>query len=690
MMKPDLNTGIRYLKGVGEKRAEAFLRLGINTVRDLLGYFPRDYEDRRNFLKISALSAGDKACIKACISSDIKTRSPRRGFTVSEFRAVDESGGIKIVFFNQKYSVGKLFPGHTYVFFGKVEERAGGLCLLNPTFEEEESSGQKTGAILPIYGLTAGISADVLRTAMRSALAEFSQSIPEVLPEDIRRKHSLAHVGFSYREIHFPTSEEELEIAKRRLVFEELFILSLGLMHLRGRREHELGTPIKDSDFTLYLSSLPFSLTSAQRRVLDEIATDMQSSRPMNRIVQGDVGSGKTAVAAGAAYLAYKNGMQTALMVPTEILAEQHFKSLSGNMEKLGVRCALLCGSMKASEKKRIKEKCVLGEIDFLIGTHAIISEDVEFENLGLMIVDEQHRFGVRQRATLASKGNNPHQLVMSATPIPRSLALIMYGDLDISVIDELPPGRLPVDTLIVNDSKRADAYAFIKKQLDMGYRAYVVCPLIEDNEDGEAELRSVEKFAKELSDTAFYGKKVELLHGKLRQKEKDAVMRRFVSGETSAIVSTTVIEVGVNVPEATVMAIENAERFGLSQLHQLRGRVGRGSAKSYCLLFSNVKKTSTAAERLQALRETNDGFKISEEDLRLRGPGDFFGTRQHGLPELRIASFMSDMKTLELAKREAVAVAERGRTLSLPEHKLLRERIREMFNVSENGNSFN
>ncbi|MBR2181208.1 MAG: ATP-dependent DNA helicase RecG, partial [Oscillospiraceae bacterium] len=379
-----------------------------------------------------------------------------------------------------------------------------------------------------------------------------------------------------------------------------------------------------------------------------------------------------------------------ALMVPTEILAEQHFKSLSENMEKLGVRCALLCGSMKASEKKRIKEKCVLGAVDFLIGTHAIISEDVEFENLGLMIVDEQHRFGVRQRATLASKGNNPHQLVMSATPIPRSLALIMYGDLDISVIDELPPGRLPVDTLIVNDSKRADAYAFIKKQLDMGYRAYVVCPLIEDNEDGEAELRSVEKFAKELSDTAFYGKKVELLHGKLRQKEKDAVMRRFVSGETSAIVSTTVIEVGVNVPEATVMAIENAERFGLSQLHQLRGRVGRGSAKSYCLLFSNVKKTSTAAERLQALRETNDGFKISEEDLRLRGPGDFFGTRQHGLPELRIASFMSDMKTLELAKREAVAVAERDRTLSLPEHKLLRERIREMFNVSENGNSFN
>ncbi len=690
MMKPDLNTGIRYLKGVGEKRAEAFAKLGIFTVRDLLNYFPRDYEDRRSTLKISALSVGDKACVRACVSSDIKTRSPRRGFTVTELRAVDETGGIKIVFFNQKYSVGKLSPGESYIFFGKVEERGGRLVMTNPTFEQEESSGQKTGAILPIYGLTGGLSAEMLRSAVRSALSEFSQGIPEILPEEIRRKHSLAHVGYSYREIHFPTSEEEFEIAKKRLVFEELFILSLGLMHLRGRREHEIGTAIKDGDFTPYLNSLPFELTSAQRRVIDEIAVDMQSTRPMNRIVQGDVGSGKTAVAAAAAYLAFRNGMQSALMVPTEILAEQHFTSLADALKTLGMRCELLCGSMKASEKKRIKSLCAAHEVDLLIGTHAIISEDVEFENLGLMIVDEQHRFGVRQRASLALKGKNPHQLVMSATPIPRSLALIMYGDLDISVIDELPPGRLPVDTLIVNDSKRNDAYAFIKKELDAGHQAYIVCPLIEDNEESELELRSVEKFAKELSETSFNGKKVEFLHGKLKQKDKDAVMRRFVSGETDAIVSTTVIEVGVNVPNATVMAIENAERFGLSQLHQLRGRVGRGSAKSYCILFSNVGKTSTAAQRLQALRKTGDGFKISEEDLRLRGPGDFFGTRQHGLPELALASFMSDMKTLELAKLEAAAIAEKDRTLSLTEHKLLRERIREMFNVSENGNSFN
>ena len=690
MMKPDLNTGIRYLKGVGEKRAEAFEKLGIATVYDLLNYFPRDYEDRRNFRNISEVMSGDKVCINAFVSGRVKTREIRKGFTVSEFRAVDETGGINIVFFNQKYSVDKLSAGERYVFFGRVEDRGGKLTMTNPTFEREDSSGDKTGAILPIYGLTAGIGADMMRRSLRSALSVFSQHIPEVIPEEIRRRHKLAHVGYSYREIHFPTSEEEFEIAKKRLIFEELFVLTLGLMHLRDRRENEIGIAFSDIDFKPYLVSLPFQMTGAQRRVTEEIAKDLASEKPMNRIVQGDVGSGKTAVAAAAAYLAYKNGLQAALMVPTEILAEQHYESLSENLSKLGIRCALLCGSMKASEKRRIKAECESGELDLLIGTHAIISEDVAFSKLGLMIVDEQHRFGVRQRAALASKGNNPHQLVMSATPIPRSLALIMYGDLDISVIDELPPGRLPVDTLIVNDSKRDAAYDFIKKELDAGHQAYIVCPLIEDDEENELELRSVEKFAKELSENAFRGKKVEFLHGKMKQKDKDAVMRRFVSGETSAIVSTTVIEVGVNVPNATVMAIENSERFGLSQLHQLRGRVGRGKAKSYCILFSNVSKSSPAAERLEALRKTGDGFKISEEDLRLRGPGDFFGTRQHGLPELRIASFMSDMRILDEAKREATRIAEEDRGLEKPEYKLLRERIKSMFNVSESGNSFN
>ncbi len=688
MIKTDLNTGIRYLKGVGEKRAGLFAKLGIYTIRDLLNYFPRDYEDRRNIVNVSDVRAGEKVCINAYISSGIKTRTPRRGFSISEFRAVDETGGLNVVFFNQKYSVDKLSAGKRYVFFGKVEERGGKLSMVNPTFESEENIGNKTGAILPIYGLTAGMSADILRSAVKSALAEFAGNLPEIIPEDIRRRLKLAHVGYSYREIHFPTSEEELEIAKKRLVFEELFVLSLGLMHLRGRREEEIGIQIEKDNISPFLESLPFSLTGAQMRVVNEIISDMKGKKPMNRIVQGDVGSGKTAVAAAAAYIAIQNGLQSVLMVPTEILAEQHYVSLSESLSPLGIKCELLVGSMKAAEKKRVKAMCASGEVNLLIGTHAVISEDVEFSSLGLMIVDEQHRFGVKQRALLSMKGKNPHQLVMSATPIPRSLALIMYGDLDISVIDELPPGRLPVDTLIVNDSKRNDAYAFIRKQLDTGHQAYIVCPLIDENE--EMDLKPVESFTEELSKTVFSGKKIAFMHGKLKQKEKDEVMRGFVSGEISAIVSTTVIEVGVNVPNATVMAIENAERFGLSQLHQLRGRVGRGSAKSYCILFSNVSKNSTAAERLEALRKTGDGFKISEEDLKLRGPGDFFGTRQHGLPELKIASFMSNMRVLELAKREAKAIVDYDRKLEAIEYKQLRERIRMMFDVEESGNSFN
>ncbi len=688
MTKADLNTGIRYLKGVGEKRAEAFAKLGIFTIGDLLNFFPRDYEDRRKTLEISELRAGDKACIRACISTAVRTRKIRQGFSLTEFRAVDESGGINIVFFNQKYSVDKLVSGKTYIFFGKVEERGGRLTMTNPTFESEDSSGVKTGAILPIYSLTSGISAEILRTAIRNALAEFSTGLSECLPEEIRRKFSLAHVGYSYREIHFPTSEEELEIAKRRLVFEELFVLSLGLMHLRGRRDTEVGIAIENTSCDAFFRALPFKMTNAQLRVTEEIACDMQKSKPMNRIVQGDVGSGKTAVAAYSAYLAYINKLQAVLMVPTEILAEQHFVSLSNDLGRLGMNCALLTGSAKASEKRRIKEACASGEVDLLIGTHAVISEDVELKKLGLVIVDEQHRFGVRQRAALAAKGENPHQLVMSATPIPRSLALIMYGDLDISIIDELPPGRLPVDTLIVNDAKRKDAYEFIKKQLEAGHQAYIVCPLIDENE--ESELRSAMQFAKELSENVFSGKRIEVLHGKMKQKQKDDVMRRFASGEISAIVSTTVIEVGVNVPNATVMAIENSERFGLSQLHQLRGRVGRGKAKSYCILFSNVGRWTPAGERLLALRKTGDGFKISEEDLRLRGPGDFFGTRQHGLPDLKIASFMSDMKVLEMAKSEAERIMLADRELEAPEYKLLKKRILEMFDITEGRNSFN
>ncbi len=687
MERPDINSRITYLKGVGERRAELFARLGIYTVFDLLNYFPREYEDRRKILPISEVSVGESVCIDAFVASGVSTRDIRKGFSVTKLRAVDESGGIGIVFFNQKYSVKQLIQGERYVFFGKIEEQNGSRVMMNPSFEKKGDMGKKTGSILPIYALTAGLSQEMLRTHMREALSRFSEWIPEIIPDDVRRREKLAHVGYSYRQVHLPTDDEELSIAKRRLVFEEFFALSLGLMRLRSRRETEHGSVFSDVGTDEFFDALPFEPTAAQRRVIEEAAGDMEKERPMNRIVQGDVGSGKTAVAAACAYLAYKNGFQTALMVPTEILAEQHRNSLLPLFEKLGMRVGLLCGSMRAAEKRAIKELALSGEIDVLIGTHALITEDVSFSSLGLVIADEQHRFGVRQRAALAAKGKNPHQLIMSATPIPRSLALIMYGDLDISVIDELPPGRLPVDTLIVNNSKRQDAYEFIRKQMDDGRQVYIVCPMIDDDE--ESELRSVEKFAKELSATVFRGKRVEFLHGRQKQNEKEGIMRRFVTGETDAIVSTTVIEVGVNVPNAAVMAIENAERFGLSQLHQLRGRVGRGEHKSYCILFSNIAKSSPAAQRLEALRSTNDGFKISEEDLKLRGPGDFFGTRQHGLPELKIASLAEDMRVLDAAKREAKTVLEKDPELKSAENRNLRARMLSMFDVNE-GNAFN
>ncbi len=687
MKKPDLNIGIRYLKGVGERRAESFARLGIYTVFDLLNYFPREYEDRRRLVPIADVRAGESVCIDALVASSVSPRDIRRGFSVTKIRVADESGGMNVVFFNQKYSVKQLACGERYVFFGKVEEQNGILTMVNPSFEKTCDMGKKTGSILPVYRLTAGISQEMLRAHMRTALLEFSEWVPEIIPDDIRMRESLAHVGYSYRQIHFPSSIDEAEIAKRRLVFEEFFVLSLGLMRLRSRREVEEGVAFLDTDTDEFYKALPFSPTNAQRRVINEAASDMGKKRPMNRIIQGDVGSGKTAVAAACAYLAYKNGFQTALMVPTEILAEQHFNSLAPLFEKLGMNVALLCGGMRVAQKRDVKALIESGKANVVIGTHALISDDVSFSSLGLVIADEQHRFGVRQRASLAAKGAFPHQLVMSATPIPRSLALIMYGDLDISIIDELPPGRLPVSTLIVNNSKRNDAYEFVRAQMDEGRQAYIVCPMIDEDEEGE--LRSVEKFAEELSATVFRGKKVEFLHGRKKSKEKDAIMQRFVTGELDAIVSTTVIEVGVNVPNATVMAIENAERFGLSQLHQLRGRVGRGEHKSYCILFSNVPKASPAAERLSALRATNDGFKISEEDLKLRGPGDFFGTRQHGLPELKIASLAEDMRVLDHARCAAKEVLSSDCELTSIENKALRERVLSMFDKST-GNSFN
>ncbi len=681
MTMPDINTEIRYMKGVGEKKAELFSRLGVYTVFDLLNYFPRDYEDRRKVVTLREAQVGEKVCVRGIAASDANTRNIRKGFSVTKLRIIDESGGINVVFYNQKYTAGKLRAGEKYVFFGKIEENDGKKCMMNPVFEQANAFGNKTGAIVPIYGLTAGMTADVIRRTVRAVLTEFSDRIPEVIPDNVRMSEELAYVSYAYNEIHFPQSMETLEIARKRLIFEELFVLCTGLAKLRKRSENEDGIPIENTNIDGFEKVLPFVFTNAQKRVVSEILGDMKRKRPMNRIVQGDVGSGKTAVAAAAAFAVKENGMQTALMAPTEILAKQHYGSLRELFDKLGIKTGLLTGGMKMSEKREIKERLASGEIDVIIGTHAVISDDVGFKNLALIIVDEQHRFGVKQRASLAKKGSSPHRLVMSATPIPRSLALVMYGDLDISVIDELPPGRQKVDTLIVNDGKRKDAYSFIRKQIDKGHQAYIVCPMIDEDESGE--LRSVEKFAEQLSKTAFSGKKTAFLHGKMKPSEKEKIMLDFSEKKTDAIVSTTVIEVGVNVPNATVMAIENAERFGLSQLHQLRGRVGRGKDKSYCIMFSNVPKNSPAAERLEALRKTSDGFRVSEEDLRLRGPGDFFGTRQHGLPELRIASLLNDMKLLACARNEAEKLTAEDFGLELPEHRELRNRIEKMFDMS-------
>ena len=690
MEKSPLNKEIRYLKGVGERRAASFARLGIYTVSDLLNHFPRGYEDRRRIVKIADVKEGESVCITARIASPVRTRNIRKGFSVSDFRVIDESGVMEISFFNQKYSVSTLKSGEEYTFFGKVSEGLRGYSMKNPVFEKTESFGDKTGSVLPIYPLTGGITANMMRGHVKAALAECAGCLEDVLPAEIRERNKLSHISYAMQKIHFPQSPEESELAAKRLVFEELFVMSLGLMRLRARRDRVETESFEKLDLKPFSDALSFELTGAQKRVLAEISADLGRDIPMNRIVQGDVGSGKTAVAAAGAYLAFINGFRTALMVPTEILAEQHYKSLKPLFEKLGMKSGLLTGSLKASEKRAVKEKIASGELDVVIGTHALISEDVAFSKLGLVIADEQHRFGVSQRAMLSAKGKNPHTLVMSATPIPRSLALIMYGDLDISVIDELPPGRLPVDTLIVGQNKREAAYQFIKEQIEKGNRAYIVCPLIEGDETEEKEeLRSVEKFAQELSETVFRDASLEVIHGRQKTKDKEAAMRRFANGETQVLVSTTVIEVGVNVPEATVMAIENAERFGLSQLHQLRGRVGRGSEKAYCILFSNVPKNSTAAERLMALRKTNDGFLIAEEDLKLRGPGDFFGTRQHGLPELKIASLSCDARVLAVARREAEKILKEDPELEKEEHRLLSERIKEMFS-EESGNAFN
>ena len=675
----DLSTDIRYLKGVGETRAKSLQKLGITSVRDLLAYFPRTYDDRREYRAIADAADGETVCIRAMIADTPTRHTVRRGLDLVKARAVDGASSLSLTFFNQPYVRDALHRGESYVFYGKVEVQGRHRQMTNPLFEPE-GMNRITGHIAPVYPLTAGVSQGLLGKVMRQALDEYADALPEILPEEVRGEHRLCHVRYAYENIHFPADDEALAVARRRLVFEELYLLTLGLRLLRARRAAVQGPECRVCDSAPFLSALPFTLTGAQRRAVDDCLRDMSAGRPMNRLIQGDVGSGKTMVAAAAVWYAAQSGFQSALMAPTEILAEQHYHTLAPLLEGLGVRCALLTAATRAKTRRSVLEQLASGEIALVIGTHALLSPDVVYDRLGLVVTDEQHRFGVNQRASLGAKGENPHLLVMSATPIPRTLALMIYGDLDVSVIDELPPGRQKIDTSAVDSSYHERIYAFLRRQIAEGRQAYVICPMVAENDELPDERKAVTAYANKLQHEVFPTLRVAPIHGKMKPREKDAVMRAFAAGEIDILVSTTVVEVGVDVPNATVMLIENAECFGLSQLHQLRGRVGRGQHKSYCILVSDNEGEENRT-RLRAMVHTQSGFAIAEEDLRLRGPGDFFGSRQHGLPALRVADLTCDMELLHEAQSAAERLLRDDPDLSA--HGALRARIHELFELN-------
>jgi len=675
----ELNTDVRYVKGVGEARAKSLAKLGITDLKSLLAYFPRAYEDRRGVRRIAELQLGERACVTAMVATMPKLSRIRKGLELVKLRVVDESAVLELTYFNQPYLKNTFRVGESYTFYGTVEGTRLRRQMTNPVFEREGHHAV-TGCIVPVYPLTAGVGQSLLHRAVRQGLDEAADQLPELLPAELRAQHGLCDVRFAYENIHFPTDDAALTAARRRLAFEELYFLTLGLRLLRARRAEVRGRTCTDVDITPFLDALPFALTNAQRRAVEDILRDLYGVHPMNRLVQGDVGSGKTMVAAAAVYCAAKNGLQSALMAPTEILAEQHYRTLAPLLEGLGIRCALLTASTKAKTRRSILEQLAAGEIDFAIGTHALLSPDVSYRDLGLVVTDEQHRFGVNQRAALGAKGEAPHLLVMSATPIPRTLALMIYGDLDVSVIDELPPGRRSIETYAVPSSYHERICAFVEKQIAGGRQAYIVCPMVEENGELPDERKAVTAYAEKLQKESFPNRTVRFLHGKMKPREKESVMRAFAAGEIDVLVSTTVVEVGVDVPNAAVMIVENAECFGLSQLHQLRGRVGRGPWQSYCILVSDNRGEDNKT-RLDAMRRTQSGFELAEEDLKLRGPGDFFGARQHGLPTLRVADFTCDMALLYEAQGAAEALLASDPTLA--EHPTLYARVQELFDLN-------
>ena len=675
-----LSDPVTILKGVGPSKAKQLAALNIHTLRDLICHFPRGYEDRTRLVPIEKLEVDTPACFRAMVMNTPRTSHIRKGLDLTKVQVADHSGRLNLTFFNNRYVVDQLRYGREYIFYGAVSGDFIGYNMTNPVFEALDAPPVTTRRILPIYPLTAGLSNAALLKAVRQALS-ICDPPPEILPEAVRREYGILGADRAYYAIHEPTSMAEAEMAKKRLIFEEFFVFSAGLSLMRAARAERRCAPYRNVDLMPFHCALPFALTGAQNRVIADITEDLQKGTPMNRLVQGDVGSGKTMVAAAAAYLAAKNGKQSALMAPTEILAEQHDASLRKLLEPLGITTALLTGSMTPKEKRLVRERIASGEVQLAIGTHALLSDATRFDSLGLVITDEQHRFGVAQRAKLSGKGEDPHLLVMSATPIPRTLALLMYGDLDVSIINELPPGREPVDTFLVGESYRPRINAFIRKQVAQGHQCFVVCPAVEENED--LGVKSATVWAETLEKTVFPDLRIALLHGQMKAAEKEAAMASFARGEADVLVATTVIEVGVDVPNATLMVIEDADRFGLSQLHQLRGRVGRGKAKSYCILTTHNRNEDTL-RRLKALCKTGDGFKIAEEDLSLRGPGDFFGSRQSGLPTFRVANLSYDLETLKQAQAASARWIDTEGTADTPEAKALRERIGDLFTRAE------
>ncbi len=675
-----LSDPVTILKGVGPARAKQFANLNIITLRDLICHFPRGYEDRTKLVPIEKLEPDVPACFRAMVMNTPRTSHIRKGLDLTRVQVADHTARLNLTFFNNKFAAEQLQYGKEYIFYGAVSGDFIGYNMTNPVFEAMDSAPVTTRRILPIYPLTAGLSNAVLLKTVRQAMAVCDPPA-EILPEEVRRKYDILPAERAYSAIHEPNSMTEAELAKKRLIFEEFFVFSAGLSLMRAARAEKKAEPYPDTDMTAFYGALPFRLTGAQQRAIGEILEDFRKGAPMNRLVQGDVGSGKTMVAAAAAYCAIRNGCQAALMAPTEILAEQHYQSLGRLLAPLGVRTELLTGSRTPKEKRQIRERIASGEVQLIVGTHALLSDATRFHNLGVVITDEQHRFGVGQRAKLSAKGADPHLLVMSATPIPRTLALLMYGDLDVSILDELPPGREAVDTFLVGESYRPRINAFIRKQVQEGHQCFVVCPAVEENED--LSIKAATVWAETLQQTVFPDLRIALLHGQMKGSEKEEAMAAFARGEADVMVATTVIEVGVDVPNATLMVIEDADRFGLSQLHQLRGRVGRGKAKSYCILTSHNKNQETLM-RLKALCKTTDGFKIAEEDLKLRGPGDFFGSRQSGLPAFRVADLSFDLGTLKEAQQASAEWIDAYGDSDMPEAKALRERIGDLFERAE------